>query len=117
MCKHKECWSAVAVILVLAGCRSAPKAAIQPFDDKEAMRAEILKYVPVGTQPEKAKDVMEGSGFTCSLGQYQTSGLPYLYCVLHKTWKFPVSRVWHVDVQYDESGVTDVVVSTGLIGP
>ncbi|MDZ4819849.1 MAG: hypothetical protein SGJ20_12845 [Planctomycetota bacterium] len=93
-----------------------PTAQMSFYDDPAEMRLEILKHVPLGAPLATAKSIMEANGFDCAIHQGEAKS-PYLYCDQSRIWKEPVVRRWQVVVYYDESGVTDITVSTGLIGP
>lgn len=86
------------------------------YDDEEQMRAELLRFVPVGTPVDEARRTMQRAGFECSTAVDDRLG-PYLYCQASRRWKWPVYRHWSIKLSYDERGVTDAKVTTGLVGP
>jgi hypothetical protein len=103
----------------LAGCRS-PQPTIQPISlcsNESVMKAEVLQHIPVGTSIQDAERIMKQSGFECSFVEADGTNPPFLFCDIHKTEKWPVSRRWMISIQYTQDEVTDVTVGTGLIGP
>jgi hypothetical protein len=114
----------ILLIALFAGCHDeqltnnhSGKSGMRMLEDSGDMQKEVLTLVPVGTSIEQARAIMEKNGFDCSLSQDEESGAKRLYCVLERTWKWPVSRKWQIRFQYDDTGVTKILVDSGLVGP
>lgn len=86
-------------------------------------RDNILRVIRRGTPVPDAKKTMEQYGFKCAMkkdkpfsaNKQYYERLNYLYC--DKERGIVVSRRWQVAFVYRKNAVTDVLVSTGLIGP
>jgi hypothetical protein len=103
----------------LTGCRSAPPVApsIPLHVDETAMKAEVLRHVPVGTPVEDAERIMSSSGFDCTYFSPGGDDPPLLFCDVYQKEDWLVSRRWMVSFYCNDGKVTRVDVSTGLIGP
>lgn len=115
---------AMAIFASCVGCRGSrvgtpepPRAATILLDeDALVVRQNVVKAVAIGTMIDEAKLRMEGAGFDCAFASNSRMP-PCLSCSVRRIWKWPVSRVWHVLLYYDDSGVKDVEVTSGLVGP
>ena len=117
---RSECWRRMACVILVAagGCSSTsprPSTLMQLHEDDAITQREIAMHVPRGTSVAEATRFMKAEGFDCSI-QF-SDGRPYLYCVEHRTWKFPVDRKWQVHIDYENDKTTDIFVSSGLVGP
>jgi hypothetical protein len=83
------------------------------------MTSVILSQVPINTALEDAQKFMELEKFSCSRSSDaefgDRKGLDYLYCDRSEGWI--VQRRWQVAVVHQDSKVTEVLASTGLVGP
>ena len=102
-------------VLVLGCCSSAPNPHVRLFENADDMRGEVLAHTPVGTPIGHAKAVMEENGFECS--HFEHKAKRYICCRTDRNLSLLVSRVWNISIQYENDVVTDVHVSTGLVGP
>ena len=50
------------------------------YEVPEEMRQELLTHIPLGTNVETARSVMQQNGFDCSDQADKDSGAPHLYC-------------------------------------
>ncbi len=108
-----------AICLIEVGCQTATATrsmpTIQLTDNDSVTRAEVLKYAPLGSSIEHAQTLMEGNGFKCS-HKSDRDGL-FLYCDLQKSVDAFVGRRWQVVFRFEDTEITEVLVSSGLIGP
>jgi len=83
--------------------------------------AEILRLVPLGTPIPEAKARMESTNYVCSQQINQAwstrSHLNYLWCNRSESTGWPVKRRWQVALVDENQKVSEVLISTGLIGP
>jgi len=108
---------ALAAILAVGGCAHDEKLSDQPA--KAA--AQIRVWVPVGTSQTDAEHIMQHHHFTCSVMTNSSFGdlkaADFLYCSQSASAGWPVQRRWQVALVLTNSQVSDVRVSTGLVGP
>ncbi len=119
-----------ALAVACAGCGgevSAIKNIVQKnielTESPKETRSNILRVIHQGTSVQNAKKIMEQAGFKCemqndkpfSAGKQYYEHLNYLYC--DKERGMVVSRRWQVAIVRQGNNVSDVLVSTGLIGP
>ena len=106
---------ALAFILAASGCARGDKLSEQPAQ----AAAQIQIWVPVGTSLADARHIMEQHQFKCSMMTNSSFGdlkaADFLYCD-HSAGS-PVSRRWQVALVLSDSKISDVRVSTGLVGP
>lgn len=103
-------------------------------EDPDLMEQEILHHTPIGSPIADAKIIMEQNGFKCEYREKETfaevrydknapgrlrqtvyEDVDSLYCDISKG--FIVARRWQASLVHKERLVTEVSVSTGLIGP
>ena len=109
------CMSAVAFSMV-SGCRSgASSGRMDIVDDPAEMKAEILRWIPVGTPEAEAIAVMEENGFRCS--QLKDDEGRYVYCDFHKRKGVTISCRVQSKIRIDAGSVRDVQVFAGYIAP
>lgn len=119
-----------ALAVACAGCggeMSAIKNIVQKniklTESPKETRSSILRVIHKGASVQNAKKIMEQAGFSCemendkpfSAGKRYYEHLNYLYC--DKERGAVVSRRWQVAIVRQGNNVSDVLVSTGLIGP
>jgi hypothetical protein len=83
---------------------------------EKALRAKI----PPGTKLANARQIMEQEGFTCEPEYKETPPIDYVYCDRidrDSPISSPVVRRWQVCLVVNKGVITDISVSTGLIGP
>jgi hypothetical protein len=95
------CFSLFCAALTVTSCRSTQTASqsIALHSEEVAMKAEILQHIPLGTPIEEAARIMRVNGFDCSLVDVYGNDPPFLFCDLHKTERWPVSRRWMISIQ------------------
>ena len=103
------------------------------LDEPDQMEREILRHVPIGSTTIDAKKEMGRNGFKCDPVKNRTfskvrydknaSGRikqiiyrsqDFLYCAIRKG--FIVARRWQAAFVYKNGLITEIVVSTGLVG-
>lgn len=104
------------------------------YNHPDLMEQEILRFIPIDSSIEQAKYLMEKNGFKCEYiknGTFSRSrdnengrdrtrqaiykNIDYLYCDITKSF-FIVNRRWQASIVHENTKVTQVFVSTGLIG-
>jgi hypothetical protein len=125
----------VICLLVLFAQKQAIAEKIKFYEDPDLMEQELLKHIPLGTPINEAMQVMKNNGFKCEIiedGRFSdvkedenASGrirqtvyenVDFLYCDISKGF-FIVARRWQVSLVYEQHQVTQISVSTGLVGP
>lgn len=108
---------ALATILAVSGCVHDERLP----DEPAKAAAQVRVWVPVGTSQTDAQRIMERHHFTCSamtnssFGDLKTAD--FLYCNKSASAGWPVQRRWQVALVLTNSQVSDIRVSTGLVGP
>ena len=108
-----------AVLAVVTGC-TGTRSVTRDIEEPPRLVEVVLSQVPVGTSVENAQRFMEREGFKCSrtiAGQFgDRKGLDYVYCDRSEggVW---VQRRWQVAIVHRGGKVTEVLASTGLVGP
>jgi len=107
----------LAFILAASGCARSDKLSEQPAQ----AAAQIQNWVPVGTSLADARHIMEQHQFKCSVMTNSSFGdlksADFLYCDYSASAGWPIIRRWQVALVLSDSKISDVRVSTGLIGP
>ncbi len=107
---------------------------MQFYEDPDLMEQEILHYIPIDSSITDAKKIMEQNSFKCEYREKGTfakeryienapgrvrqivyENVDFLYCDISKGF-FLVSRRWQASLVHRGEFVTQVSVSTGLIG-
>jgi hypothetical protein len=108
----------VLVAVVASGC-AGTRSVTRGIEEPPRMVEAVLGQVPVGTPVEDAQRFMEQEGFACSREAnaefLDRKGLDYLYC--DRSEGGIVQRRWQVAVVHRDGKVTEVIASTGLVGP
>lgn len=119
------------VIASLFGSFQGGKDGFRMHTSSKEMKQEILRLVPLGTQIDDARKVMEANGFKCTLrengsfgdveyGRYLTPiqiGIDYLYCDHEIPIGFDCVRRYQIALVNRDGSVAEVLVSIGLICP
>jgi hypothetical protein len=112
----------VAALIFTAGCASSASSPPLPTDLAGA-RWQISQWVPLDTQLADAKKTMEAHGFQCSVTRNapfdEARNVDYLYCDL--VWSandsgLVVKRRWQAALILTNDKVSNIYVSTGLVG-
>ena len=110
----------LAVALSVAGCAGA-RAVTHGISDPPKMISTLREHVPVGTPVSDAQAFLEREGFKC---QQKTNapfgdrvGLDYVYCDRSRSEGGVVSRRWQIALVHRDGKVTEILATTGLIGP
>jgi hypothetical protein len=83
--------------------------------EKDAMRAEVLKYISTGMPIDNAKRIMEDSGFTCS---DSCSAEPQaLQCTAVYATHFLMADEIYVLLYHEAGKLRDVKVDCYSVGP
>lgn len=114
------------LILAMPPLGSADRTNVRPHNNVKRMKAEVLKRIPIESSIERAKEVMEKSGFDCemmwneSFAEYDDegnwrpsrSGEDFLHCDREKT-VFPwiCSRRWQIAIVHKDRLVKEVFVA------
>src|SRR5713101_3012007 len=110
---------ALTVLLAMGvGCASS-HSVTRGIQEPPRMIEVILDQIPVGTSLADAERFMQSEGFKCSQttnGEFLGHrGLDYLYC--DRSDGGIVQRRWQVAIVHGDGKVSEVLASTGLVGP
>jgi len=83
-------------------------------DDKTTTKEAVLRVIPLGTPIADAQSIMEASGCDCTKGSDEEGD--YLYCYKEESIKLTYGRIWKLFLYYENDVVSDVSVTTGLLG-
>ena|SRR5688500_6878309 len=99
----------------LAGCSRGARLSTQPAE----AAAQIQGWIAAGSGASDAKRIMEQHGFTCSFvtnGAFGTlRGIDYVYC--DRSEGGIAQKRWQVGLVLVAGNVSEVQVTTGLVGP
>jgi len=128
--KFKKRWwigvllGSIIIAIVLIRAISLPKDT-GGITDQATMKTTVLQAVPIGSTLVHAEQFMGQEGFQCVLTTdadvteqdriYHHKD--YLYCDRMNSAGFPVTQRWQIALVYENEHISDVFVSTGLIGP
>ncbi len=97
-------------------------------NSQKAMKQEIQKIIPVSSDIEEAKKLMEANGFSCSLKQDTSfmewsekdekvlhNNLDFLYCDKELPINQYCARRWQIAIAHEHGKVSDIYVSIGSI--
>lgn len=118
------------VVSCVAGQHSPTKIRIQ--NNVQKMKESILKRIPIGSDLQEAKRVMEQNGFDCKINRESSfveyldldqtmekvhEGKDFLWC--HKSKRIaPLTlRVWQVIIVFNGDIVSELYVSSGIVAP
>ena len=108
---------ALATMLAISGCAHDERLP----DGPAQAAAQIRVWIPAGTSQSDAEHIMQQHHFTCSVMTNSSFGdlktADFLYCSQSASAGWPVQRRWQVALVLTNSQVSDVRVSTGLVGP
>jgi hypothetical protein len=106
------------LLVAAAGCTGMQPVTLG-IEEPPRMVEAVLSRIPVGTPIEDAERFMEREGFACVRATQaeflDRKGLNYIYC--DRTEGGIVQRRWQVAVVHKDGEVTEIITSTGLIGP
>ena len=93
--------------------------------DQVAMKEAVLHAVPSGSTVVSAEQFMVRVGFQClrttnadfAEQDHVYHHIDYVSCDRTDSAGFPVTRRWQIALVYENEHISDVLVSTGLIGP
>jgi hypothetical protein len=121
--------------VLLSGCSRDPER-IKLEGEPGAIKAEILKLMPVGSSVAEAEKVMEADDFGCRMklnGKFSESlsvspqefrlheGKDFLYCtktVRDEKWSlWSLEREWAIAIVQRDGVVEDVFVATWVMAP
>ena len=94
------------------------------YQDTLKMKAEILKYIPLGTDTSTAQKIMRKNKFKTTWnrnadfnsGQTRYKNMNYIYCDRSKSKGWITSR-WQVALVHKNGKIIKVINEFGLIGP
>jgi len=102
---------------------------IKLSDDPDECRAAVLEVIPLGTAVNDARLVMRTNRFKVQRArdsdftehhsgeEITHKGIDFLFCDRRKTMGQLTARRWQIAVVHEDGAVTDIYVTTGLIGP
>jgi hypothetical protein len=109
----------VTILMAAAGC-TGTRSVTRGIEEPPRMVEAVLAEIPVGTPVDDAQRFMEREGFTCcrstNAAFIDWTGLDYVYCDRSEGSGF-VQRRWQVAIVHRDGKVTEVLASTGLVGP
>ena len=114
--------------ILLIGAQ-VPQDKLQLRENRKAMKREILKHIPIGTEIEAAQTTMERNGFKCvrknngTFTEREPKGLvgaphgslDFLYCDLEVPATEYCARRYQIAIVHKNGIVSEVLVSIGLI--
>jgi len=110
------------VLLALATGCPHKTATLALADDPKTATEQIQNLIPLGTTPTNAELIMQQQGFVCSIkhGDFQdgsnvVKNTDFIYC--DKSEGSIVQRRYQVALVLTDNKVSDVKLSTGLVGP
>jgi len=107
-------------IEVTARIGSGTQSVTSGIEEPPRMVAVVLGHVPAGTAVDDAQRFMEREGFSCSrktnAAFLDREGLDHVLCYRSDDSGW-VQRRWQVAVVHRDGKVTEVMASTGLVGP
>ena len=117
--KRPLSWVSLLVVAIIPVACASPGRATRGLKEPAEMSRAILGVIPVGSDLAEAEQFMVGQGFDCrrEVGAefLDRKGIDYLYCNRYEGGL--VQRRWQVAIVYRGGKVTEVLASTGLIGP
>jgi hypothetical protein len=104
----------------VAGCAALPtlgppRTSMKIPFDREAMRAEVLKYLSPGMPIANAQRIMEDSGFRCE--DCLLVNPPCLRCWTVQAQHFWVADEINVFLDHEDGKLTDIEVDCSSVGP
>jgi hypothetical protein len=116
--------SGIVIALVLIRGMTNPKLTAR-LTDQVAMKEAMLHAVPSGSTIVFAEQFMTREGFQClrtTNADFAEQDrvyhqIDYVSCDRTDSAGFPVTRRWQIALVYENEHISDVLVSTGLIGP
>jgi len=106
--------------LVLCGGCARQTGLVNELSSAESMRESLLARAPLGTPLAAASVALTTAGFSCSAPERSTFGttdsLSFAYCTARSSGSITF-RVWQVAVVDSSGVVSDIRVTTGLVGP
>ena len=103
------------LLIAAAGCSRAERLSKQPTE----ATAQVQRWVAVGSPAADARHIMEQHGFTCCLvtnGAFGTlRGVDYIYC--DRREGSITQQRWQAALVLVEGRVSEVQVTTGVVGP
>ena len=116
--------SGIVIALILIRGMTNPKVTGR-LTDQVAMKEAVLHAVPSGSTITSAEQFMVREGFQClrtTNADFAEQDrvyhhIDYVSCDRTDSAGFPVTRRWQIALVYENEHISDVLVSTGLIGP
>lgn len=95
------------------------------FSDRDTMKSTLRSYVPEGTPVSVAMQSLQREGFSCSVVRnesfYEEDGsqgsVDYIFCDRSDYEGVLLSRRWTAKLYLENDQVSEIFVTTGLIGP
>lgn len=107
------------VLVAITGC-AGTRSVTRGIEEPPRMVEVVLAQVPIGTPVEDAQRFMEREGFACTRSTnaafLDRKGLDCIHCDRSEGSGW-VQRRWQVAVVHRDGKVTEVIASTGLVGP
>jgi hypothetical protein len=111
--------SPIALTFVAFSVSSCETRTTSGFSDADTMTRALQSALPIGTNLPIARTFMEREGFRCTpqtdARWLDRTHLDYLYC--ERSDGSIVQRRWQVAIVHVGNGVSEILVTTGLVGP
>jgi hypothetical protein len=114
----RRAFLASAALIAMTGC-AGTRPSTRGIEEPPRMVEAVLGHAPVGTPIDDAQRFMEREGFDCrretNAEFLDRKGLDYIYC--DRSEGGVVRRRWQVALVHRDGQITEVIASTGLVGP
>lgn len=98
---------------------------IRLSDNPKIAKQQIQNLIPLGTTATNAELTMKQNGFECSVrndgfidaSKVVNKGVFFIYCDKSQSAGWPVVRRYQVALVLADDKVTEIDLSTGLVGP
>ena len=111
---------AVAVCLIAAGCGQHPvtRGISEPSRMVEIVLGRVVRSEPRSRRRSRSSRPRGLRALEHKNGAFgDRRGIDYLYCDRTESVGFPVTRRWQIAIVHRDGKVTEVLASTGLVGP
>lgn len=94
------------------------------YEDTVEMKTEILRYIPIGSSLEKARDILQKNELKYKMktdasfsdGKTLKKHMDYLYFEKSTTGNGLIRKRWQFAIVYKDDKITAILVSFGRIG-
>jgi hypothetical protein len=116
---------AIALPMILGCLHPGPPLLTTRIAGVDEMKQTLKREIPVGTPAADGRRFMEREGFSCSIIKHgsfseqgtEVRGIDFLYCCRQDPSSAWVSCKWQIALVLRDDVVSDILVSSGLVGP